>query len=187
MALWGKTDQANNAPKYTIEAGTSANGEAMYGNVTVSAFSSGKEKSVGVFGVDPTEAHVTDAVTHPGWVKVTQGSGPVSSITITAGGTTYANGDVVTVSGGTINATATITTNSTGGVASLAIAEHGRGFKAGSPVVAVANSTVGATTGSGATLAPVLGGRAGRVQMETLVAFSSISGDGTDDTTLPDS
>lgn len=125
------------------------------------------------------------------------GNGIVSA-SASPGGTGYNNTDVITFSNGVTNATATPTTNSTGGITSIAITAAGRGFlNATSVAVSVTNATGGATggsgatitptlttttvtftvgTGSGSTLAAVLGGRAGRVQYETLVAMKGITG-----------
>ena len=67
---------------------------------------------------------------------------------ISAGGSLYSNSDSITVSGGgsSLNATANITTNSTGGIISLNITNTGLGFT-GAPTVTITTST-----GSGATV-----------------------------------
>ena len=123
----------------------------------------------------------------------------VASATVSVGGTTYGNTDVITFSNGVTNATANPVTNSTGGITSVTMLTYGRGFPGATNVaIAFANATGGASGGSGATLAavmsaaptltitvnagatanivPVLGGRAGRVHYETLVALVGISG-----------
>lgn len=178
MPLWGRNDaDANTAPKYNIEAGTTETGITSFGNTTVV-----NGRAVGTFGVDVTEAGLANGVTHPGWVVVRQGSGYVDDLTISAGGSGYDNVDTIEVSGGTINATATLTTNATGGITSVTLGTKGSGFKN------VDDSTVTITTvsGTGATIVPVLGGRAGRVSMETMVAMGTITGDAADDDTFPD-
>lgn len=105
------------------------------------------------------------------------------------GGTGYVNGEIVTVSNGTINATAAITTNATGGITSLAFQAPGwagSGFGAANTTRAVVtiataagtngNVTVNAiAAGAGLVLTATLGGRAGRVTYETLVAMPSIT------------
>lgn len=78
MSLWGKNDQAGNAPKHQIISGNAANGYVMFANTTANSFifnhtSDGvnpaqSNVAVGVFGVDTTEQGVTDAG-HAGWVK----------------------------------------------------------------------------------------------------------------------
>jgi hypothetical protein len=77
----------------------------------------------------------------------------VESVTITFGGSGYANGDILKVEAtGTdsANALATVTTNATGGVTSLSWTNNGIGINT-SPTTTIANSTGGATGGSGAT------------------------------------
>lgn len=183
MPLWGNADAANNAPKYTVEAASGTRGNTAYGNTTVGAFVGGA--TVGVFGVNPAEAAVNKDVVHPGWVVVKQGTGFVSSLAIVTGGTGYSNSDLVRVSGGTLNASATLVTNSTGGITSVSLGSKGGGFVSTS-TAAVTNSTGGSSGGSNATFSVTLGGRAGRISMETLVAMGTITGDGSDDTVFPD-
>lgn len=188
MALWAANSAVgNNAPKSGVLDSTLPRGNTAFGNTTVDAFRT--NKAVGVFGVDPAELAnaAANAVSHAGWVKVTQYTGGVVDVTITAGGTGYSNTDLIEVSGGIVNAAGTLVTNSTGGITSIVVTAPGRGFKSiATSTLAVTNSTGGATAGSTATLVPVLGGRAGRVHMETLVAMSSITSDASDDTTFPD-
>jgi hypothetical protein len=188
VALWGKNDAASNAVKYQVVTGDTANGQVAYANNTVSEFTTNQR--VGIFGVDTTEATVKDGVlAHPGWVLVRKGTGAVSSLAVNAIGTGYTNGNVVTVSGGTTNATFTVVTGvANTSVASLTTVSLGNGFSNGSTTVAVANSTGGATgVGTGATFVLTLGGRANRVHYETLVAMGTITGDGADDATFADS
>jgi hypothetical protein len=119
----------------------------------------------------------------------------ISSATASPGGTSYNNTDIITFSNGSINATANPVTNATGGISSVTILTRGLGFSNNTNTVkAVANSTGGATTGSGATftvtvgaanLSAVLGGRAGRIHYETLVAMGSMVGSSTNTVLLP--
>lgn len=154
MPLWGSKDQANNAPKYKILANSPANGNTLFGTTVV--------------GLGDNEyAHQT----HAGWNRVTYGTGPVTTLTITSSGTGYANTDTIKVSGGTVNATGTIATNGSGVITAVTVTNGGSGFTN----VASANVTITTSAGTGATLTPVLGGRAGRVQTEVLVALSSMS------------
>lgn len=179
------------AAKYGNSTGTrAANTVNMYGNVTPGAFV-GKQ-AVGVFGVDTTEIAVNGGkMAHAGWNLRRAGTGGVVSISYTGTATGYSNTDVITVAspaaGG--NATITVSTNATGGALTLSIQSPGFGFTAAnaSANASIANSTGGATAGSGATFHPVIGGRVGRVTYETLVAMGSITGDGSDDSILPDS
>jgi hypothetical protein len=188
MPQWGFTDQANNAPKHPILATGTANGETMYANVTTGSFVSGQK--VGVLAVDATEIAVAPT--------------KFARIEITAGGTGYTNGNILTIPAATTNATATVTTNSTGGVTSLTISNNGVGVNVYASY-SVANATGGTTgVGTGATFQLYFpegkhsahtgwvirkegtGGRAGRVSYEVLVAGGPTS-DGSDDTILSDS
>lgn len=196
MSLWGKNDAASNTP-YVEATGNvnktanTANRDALYGNTTVGAFVAGQ--AVGTFGVTTNEMANTTGegkkVVHAGWNLRRAGTGPLDNLVISAGGSGYSNNDTikVAVAAPGVNATASLTTNSTGGIISTTITNVGFGFTAKNPSVAFANSTGGTTiAGSGATIVATTGGRAGRVQYETLVAMKSMTGDGSDDTQLPD-
>lgn len=166
---------------------------SMYENTTPGAFISGA--SIGIFGVSATEmANNTinkskESPAHAGWVVRTAGTGGITQVGYTGTATGYSNTDVGTVAspqaGG--NASFSFSTNSTGGAISLTITNPGKGFFAvnASANVVVANSTGGASGGSGATFNAVAGGRAGRVFTETLVAMGSITSDGSDNTQYP--
>lgn len=157
MPLWGSKDQANNAPKYKILANSPANGNTLFGTAVV--------------GLDNGEIAAGNHGDHSGWVRVIRGVGPVANIAITAAGTGYANADTVKVSGGLVNAAATITTNGAGAIQTVTVTNPGGGF------TNVSSATVAITTsaGTGATLTPALAGRAGRVQTEVLVAMGSMT------------
>jgi hypothetical protein len=174
MPLFKSDDLANNAPKgKSVIAGTSARGNVVFANTTNGAFVNNTVK--GLYGISVTEAGVAPGkVTHAGWNLVTQGTGPVAGLTIVAGGTGYKNTDVITVSGGVTNASATMGTNSTGGITSVVLVSGGTGFiNTSATTLAIANSTGGSTSGSTANVTFTLGGRANRVQYETLVAMGS--------------
>jgi hypothetical protein len=184
MALWNLTDANTSSPGYVAKqvgvAANSVNQNVLFGNNTVSAFPNDGLASVGLFGVSPAEVGNASSA---GWVLVTQGTGPVSSLSIGVGGTGYQNNDVGTISGGTTNAAFTLSTNSTGGITTLTLGNAGAGFiNDANTVVAVANSTGGASAGSNATFTTVLGGRANRKHYETIVATRAITGSGS---TLP--
>lgn len=173
----------------------------MFGNVSSGAFVNGV--AVGVFGADAVETRVSGKIAHAGWQLRTAGTGSIVTLTYTGTATGYNNNDVITVAspaaGG--NATATVSTNASGGALVLTISNPGRGFTAvnATPNVSIANSTGGASGGSGATFAAIAGGRAGRVYFETLVAMGSLGAqsapfgtpasvaDASDDTILADS
>lgn len=183
MAQWGNTDDAANSVLWGVsqlnKTANTTNQTALYGNTTTGAFVTGKV--VGQYGVDVVEAANTSAdfkkVAHAGWNLKTTGTGPVTALTINAGGTGYANTDTLTLSvtgTGTVNATGSITTNSTGGITSVAITNPGAGFTATTVYATFANSTGGASAGSTANVAGIVGGRAGRVSYETLIAMGTI-------------
>ena len=142
-------------------------------------------------------------------VGVAQGG--IATITIGDAGTGYdstANDALVITGGGGSGATATFANDASGNIVSVSITAFGSGFTSVPTVTvnttgtngntAVANSAVLTATISGAAGAGIAhagwvrriegtGGRAGRVQYETLVASSSIAGDAEDDSELPDS
>jgi hypothetical protein len=178
MAQWGSTDAAANSPFMTVQQlkkkANVANRDALYGNTTTTA---------GVFAVDAAEQAASDSpAAHSGWVLRTLGTGPVTSVTITDGGTGYANTDTfeVTASSGGVAATGTITTDGSGVITDVALTSTGSGYTTKAPAVVITTSA-----GTGATLAAVAGGRAGRVMQEVLAAID-ITTDGTDDTIYPD-
>jgi len=113
----------------------------------------------------------------------------VDEIVYTGTATGYSNTDLITASNGAVNATATVSTNATGGTLTFTITNPGLFSNTAANntvVVTIANSTGGASGGSGATFSAnlatstggtvtiALGGRAGRVHHETLVAMGSL-------------
>lgn len=188
MALWGKTDAAASAPKFTGLAANGAIANALFGVVTT-----------GVFGVDASESQYSRATTKKpvgqGWVLQQYGTGGVVTIAKNAGGTGYVNNQVVTLSNGSVNATATLTTNSTGGVTAVTLTSNGSGFaNTGHIRIQVANTTAASnatngntSAGSSLTLTITLGGRAGRVSREQLVALTAYPNtDAADDGQFPE-
>lgn len=188
MALWGKTDAAASAPKFTGLASNGAIANALFGVVTT-----------GVFGVDAAESQYARATNKKpvsqGWVLQQYGTGSVLTVAANNGGSAYVNNNVVTLSNGVVNATATVTTNSTGGVTSITLTNAGSGFaNTGHIKIHVANSTAAANStnsntsaGSGLTLAITLGGRSGRVHRETLCAMTGApTTDAADDSQFPE-
>lgn len=103
----------------------------LFGNTTVGAFIPGQ--AVGVMGVSPTEMQNNisnssrEMPGHAGWVIRKAGTGPVVSA-VGANGSLFANGETVTVSGGTTNATLVITTNATQNIASVSVRTGGAGW-----------------------------------------------------------
>lgn len=158
---------------------------AMFNNTTPSAFLSGA--AVGVFGVSATEMannKLNSSVehgAHAGWNLRRAGTGPVVSAVYTNSGTGYNNTDLLVVkspvAGG--NATFNITTNATGGAVVLTLNNAGFGFNVvtiPTSNLAITNSSGGTATGNSTVtyFTVTAGGRAGRVQHETLVAMGSL-------------
>ena len=156
---------------------------AMFGNTTPGAFI--VNQADGIFGVDAAEMNYNRTngrtVNHAGWVMRKAGTGPVVSVSFTGTASGYNNNDILVAksyqAGG--NATITMSTNSTGGNLSLTIANAGAGFL----LTTIPTSNLFITNSSGGTAAGnstvtgftvKVGGRAGRVQMETLVAMGSL-------------
>lgn len=199
MAQWGKDDNAANSVLWgttSVNLSTNTvNSNTVYQNTTVGAFKNNNvamKKAVGQFGVSAAEAANTAGegkkVTHAGWNLRTVGTGSLATLVISDPGKGYANGDVITINAGTggTNATATVATSPLGNVVSVSITSVGGGFVTTAPTgITVANSTGGATTGSNAVFTATVGGRAGRVQYETLVAMGSQDNGTADDAILP--
>ena len=193
MALWGKNDSAADstkfAPTQVNRTPDAANRTTLFGNTTTGAWQNNgvaMKKAVGQFGVSAAEAANTAGegkkVAHAGWNLRTRGVGPLTSVTVTAAGSGYANTETFVIAAGTggTNATGNVVTNATGNVVSVSISNWGANFNAAAPTVTLT------ANGVGATITAVAGGRAGRVQYETLVAMGSITGDASDDTLLPE-
>jgi hypothetical protein len=128
MALWGKSDASDNAPKHKhILSGNVARGNVVYENTTPSAFVTNQLN--GLFAVDTTEQGVTNrGQAHAGWNLVKYGTGGLATATVSANGSNFANGETVTVSNGTVNASITITSNTNGNIFSIAITNPGEGW-----------------------------------------------------------
>ena len=129
----------------------------------------------------------------------------LSNFVITSNATAvgFSNGDIITGSNGSVNATATITTNATGGITSTTVTNvglFGNTEANGQVVVTVTNATGGATTGnvastgiaanlttssSGTITINTLGGRAGRIQHETLAFVHMASENSADNFAYP--
>lgn len=172
--LWGKSRNAANTPKFSgaLVNGSNAAYTALYTNTTPNAIT--PKQVVGTFGantVDQANASVTNKGAHAGWNLVRRGTGDIATITITAPGGGYANGDLVNLGNGSVNAVAVITANATGNVTALSLRTTGGGWVNAS----VVNSSITTSGGTGLTFTVTVGGRAGRIMTETLVAAKSIA------------
>ena len=182
MALWSNTDAAASAPKNAVASGlgVSANGSTLFGNNQIDAIVT--DVALGVFGVDATEQGVTgnkaQVGAHAGWILRKAGTGPVVSISANTGAV-GANSFIIFSGGGTGNtaANARVSVNAAGFIIGVTVNSGGQYL-----------TTPTATPNTGnAVFTVTMGGRANRVQSETLVAMGSMTGDGSDDALYADS
>jgi hypothetical protein len=180
MALWSNTDANTSAPKYTVASGlgSDANGFTTFGNTQISAFVT--DLAVGTFGVDATEAQVTTGeapfIQHAGWNLRKAGVGPLLTITANTGATSPDGNVFVTFSGGDANAQVFV--NSVSDVIETIVVNEGGEYT---------TTPTGTVVNSDAVLTITMGGRANRIQYETLVAMGSMTGDADDDSIFPNS
>lgn len=194
MALWGNKDYpaSNQKPVFantttttsnSVINGTSAN--VVYGTVA---------------GVSATEM-TTNATKipvpqHAGWVANKIGTGPITSVTVGAGGSGInAAGFIVIADGSALgqgtggnlsytiantqNTLQAYSTNSAwNGVATVTVVNGGSLYSNSGAITYNVSSTANTTQ---PTLTFVLGGRAGRIQTETLVAMGSVTLDAPSD------
>ena len=184
MPLWGNLDASNNAPRIGDTAGyggttpqVTNNTRVYYANTQIGAFSA--RQALGVFGVDAAEQKTSATSTttghpqHAGWVIRKVGTGPVTTITANAGAVavnsyiTFAKGDGIDGSGNT-SANAQIFVNTAGYIMNVTINSGG----------SYANTPIATANTGNSSLTITMGGRAGRVQTETIVAMGSMIGDG---------
>ena len=182
MSLWGNLDAANNAPKSSAMAGyggntpqVTANAQVYFANTKINAFMA--NSALGVFGVDTSEQNnaLTASYGHPqhaGWVARKVGTGPVETITANTGAVgqnsyiTFSKGDGNAGSGNTA-ANARIFVNTAGYILNVTVLSGG----------SYANTPIATANTGNASFTITMGGRANRVQAETLVAMGSIYGD----------
>lgn len=149
MAQWSNTDVANSAPSFVVDATTGETGIEQYSNT--------------VFGITSTDPEA--GAGSPGWVRVVKGEGSITSITITNGGTGYANDDIVSVGGDA----GTITTDANGTIITVEV------DFSGNLVNTLPDIEIATTAGTGATFSLTTEGRLGRETKETLVAMRNIA------------
>ena len=173
MSGWGNTNSAASAPSYKILATNKANGQSLYQNVTVGAFGSNEVEQL--LDVNAANTALLPGGQTAGWNLVKYGTGPVTNITITTGGSAYSNTtDYVTFvqsSNASITASANLVTNATGGITGITNLVTTSGFTNTSTTT----TTIHTTGGTGGAVVPVLSGRAGRTTYECLVAIGSIA------------
>lgn len=190
MSLWGKLDTAsgNQKPVFANTSnvqsnssihGTAANTAKYYG--AVMGVSTGEQANAASKPQNPV---------HAGWVSVKYGTGPVVSISATGGSGINAAGYLLLTDtsahgqGTSVNASFTIANSQNtlqsyssnaqlNVINTITVVNGGSGWSNASAITVVTN---GANI-SQPTYTVTLGGRAGRIKTETLVAMGTISGD----------
>lgn len=188
--LWGNKDfvTGNNKPLF-------ANTTNVTSNSTINGTAAGDNKYYGIVaGVSAGEKEAANSKPHnpqhAGWVSMKVGTGPITDISV-SGGTginaagfltitdesVLGSGTGANISFGTANSQNTLQSYSTNPAwntySTFTINAAGEGYSNAS---AITIRTNGANTALG-TFTVTLGGRAGRVQTETLVAMGSITMD----------
>lgn len=209
------TEQANNktnAKEHGAHAGwnlrRAGTGPVVSFTVTAagSNFANGETITVSNGGTNAVGTIVTNATSNMTSVSVTsEGAGwtnsaiavigfnrqkHLSTVSYSGTATGYSNTDYIVVSNATVNATASITTNASGGTLTFAVTNAGlfSNTIANTQLVVTAYAANGQSGGSGSgatfsanvigstggTVTVTLGGRAGRVSYETVVAMGSL-------------
>lgn len=192
MSLWGNIDydSGNTKPKY-------ANTSNAYSNSTINGTSANTNQYYGwVMGVTAAEANAAingpQHPAHAGWVSLKIGTGPVLSISSNGGSginsagylllTDTSQGSPVGLGTGTnisytiantLNTLQGFSTNSQLNVINTITVVNGGSAWSNASQIRVLTT---ATAISNATFTVTLGGRAGRITAETLVAQSSLTG-----------
>lgn len=190
MSLWGNLDNATGNQKPVF-----ANTSNAYSNSTINDGVANTDAYYGaVMGVSSGEMANTSTKPqnpqHAGWVSVKYGTGPVTGISVSGGTGINAAGyllitDVSAHGQGTGANISFTTANAQNALQSFSsnaqlntygtftVVNGGSGFSNASALTVTTN---GANIALG-TFTVTLGGRAGRIKTETLVAMGSITGD----------
>lgn len=185
MSLWGNIDHvtSNNKPLFANTSNISSN-SVINGSIANTSAAYGI-----VYGISATEMAGNEKPAHAGWVSQKVGTGPIATVAISSGGAGYNSAGYLTITDGSPNPTGTganisytianaqnsLQSYSTNAhwntISTLTIVNGGSGYKA------PANVTIQALGGNiaAATITFTLGGRAGRINYETLVAMGSIT------------
>lgn len=188
--LWGNKDYetGNNKPLYANTTNTSSSS-------TINGEKANTAKFYGVVaGVSATETTAAEGKaqhpTHAGWISLKVGTGPITAITASGGTGINAAGYLLitdtsvqgtgtgaNISFTTANSQNTLQTYSTNAawntIGTLTVVSGGLGF---SNAAAIKITTNGANI-TAPTFTVTLGGRAGRISTETLIAMGSITFD----------
>ena len=197
MSLWGNLDNATGNQKPVF-----ANTSNAYSNSTINGTVANTNAYYGsIMGVSATEEERSNTTaqhpTHAGWVSIKYGTGPITSISVSGGKGINAAGylivtDISAHGQGTEANISFTTANSQNALQSyssnaqlntfgtLTIVNGGSGYSNASALTIVTNGTAIAN----GTFTAILGGRAGRIQSETIVAMGSIRGDDPRDNVL---
>lgn len=189
MALWGNKDYPNSNQKPVFANTTTTTSNSVINSTTANVVYG---VVAGVSATEQENALAAPVPQHAGWVSMKIGTGPITAVTVGAGGSGInAAGFIVLTDGsplgrGTLanlsftiaNTQNTLQAYSTNaawnGVATVTVVNGGSLYSdAGDITYAVSN----AANTTQPTLTFTLGGRAGRVQTETLVAMGSITRD----------
>jgi hypothetical protein len=159
-----------------------SNAQVYYANTQLGSFSD--NQAIGIFGVSAAEQANSSTVestghpSHAGWVTRRVGMGPVVSITANAGAVGVNSTITIVANSGfgntgsngrstIIPVVATITTNTAGYISTITIVNPGM----------YANTPILRPNTGNAVFTVTMGGRANRVQADTLVAMGSMTGD----------
>jgi hypothetical protein len=178
MSLWQSTDVITSAPKFDTLSGLGIqlSGQELFANTSIFANAGTGNVhaniAVSVEGLTPAEKANTPGPQHAGWVNKVEGTGGIASIAVTNGGTGYSGNGFITFTGGGSGsgANATYTVNGGGSISAVTLVAGGANYNA---ATVTANAVAAFTTP--AVFVVTKGGRAGRVQYETLVASGSIA------------
>ncbi len=168
MPLWGNVDLANNKPKF-LGINTPGSNWARYSNANV-------------FSANAAAVANVARGTHPGWVLKRPGTGGVIAINFSNIGNpgTWTTDNVtatINSDGAGTGANVKVRVNTAAGqLANATVDNPGSGYQNVAAMSVTLSGGGGATGNGNCTI--VLGGRAGRVQYETLVAMNSILASG---------
>jgi hypothetical protein len=197
MSLWGNLDNATGNQKPVF-----ANTTNVQSNSTIHSTAANTNQYYGLMmGVSVAEEERSNTTAqhpaHAGWVSVKYGTGPITSITVSGGTGINASGNLIitdisahgqgttaNISYTTANLQNTLETYSSNAqlntFGTLTIVSGGSGYSNSSALRIVTNKTAIAN----GTFTAILGGRAGRIKTETIVAMGSITGDDPRDNVL---
>jgi len=188
MSLWGNIDYPTSNLKPVFANTTNASS-----NSTINGTAANTNKFYGVVaGVSVTETERANSTpqhpTHAGWVSMKIGTGPIASISV-SGGTGINAAGYLTITDTSVlgqgkdanisfttansqNTLQTYSTNSTLNTFGTFTIANGGSFYSNSAAITIGTNGVNTSLG---TFTVTLGGRAGRIQTETLVAMGSIT------------